>query len=87
VLSVPHSSRKYSPVLCARRPPAWRMHTLFDTMIDNVRFVSNDEGKLKAVWQHFLDICLERCITVGETPLQLLTNMSSWVVATIRNVT
>jgi hypothetical protein len=40
---------------------------LFDTMIDNVRFVSNDEGKLKAVWQLFLDICLDIGITVGET--------------------
>jgi ribonuclease HI len=36
-------------------------------MIDNVRFVANDEAKLWSVWRYFLAICRDIGITVGET--------------------
>jgi hypothetical protein len=42
---------------------------LFDAMIDNVRFVSDDIDALRRIWNRFRDICEDVGITVGDKTL------------------
>jgi hypothetical protein len=47
---------------------------IYDTMIDNVRFVSDSAELLLQVWHNFIDICARVGITMGEVTPPSCTN-------------
>jgi hypothetical protein len=47
---------------------------IYDTMIDNVRFVSDSAELLVQVWHNFIDICARVGITMGEVTTPSCTN-------------